>query len=268
MYKFYFILQLAAITFTFSQCNQPVAPKHAAERKRIEPKSIGYHIEDAKEWLKTHATDSVLQRIVFAVNRVDMKHLPLLDTIIVPNDGSGDIEYYMPFPLNVPDIKTVQKILFFSYSTQSFAAYEMGELVHTGPVSMGREKDITPSGLYYTNWKAEKTTSTFNDEWELKWNFNIENKLGIGFHQYDLPGYPASHSCLRLLEKDAMYLYNWADQWILDEKNKDSIRTKGTPVIIFGSYPFGSAKPWLQLLNDPHSLDISPATLGREWGRF
>jgi hypothetical protein len=31
---------------------------------------------------------------------------------------------------------------------------------------------------------------------DLRWNFNIENKLGVGWHS--LPGYPASHSCLRL----------------------------------------------------------------------
>jgi hypothetical protein len=33
---------------------------------------------------------------------------------------------------------------------------------------------------FFTNWKAEETTSTFN-EWDLKWNFNIENKEGVGF---------------------------------------------------------------------------------------
>jgi hypothetical protein len=29
------------------------------------------------------------------------------------------------------------------------------------------------------DWKAEETTSTFDDEWDLRWNFNIENKLGV-----------------------------------------------------------------------------------------
>ena len=84
--------------------------------------------------------------------------------------------------------------------------------------------------MYFTNWKAEQTTSTFNDEWDLKWNFNIENKEGIGFHQYALPGYPASHSCLRLKEADAKYLYTFADQWEL--KGTDDIKAKGTPVIV------------------------------------
>jgi hypothetical protein len=66
---------------------------------------------------------------------------------------------------------------------------------------MGREKIKLQLVCFFTNWKAEETTSTFNDE-GLKWNFNIANKLGVGFHQYSLPGYP-SHSCLRLQERDA-----------------------------------------------------------------
>ncbi len=91
-------------------------------------------------------------------------------------------------------MKNIDKIIFFSYPTQVFATYENGDLVYTGPTNMGRKKDPTPTGLFYSNWKAEETTSTFNDEWDLKWNFNIENKLGVGWHQYSLPGYPASHS--------------------------------------------------------------------------
>jgi hypothetical protein len=83
--------------------------------------------------------------------------------------------------------------------------------------------------------------------------------LGVGWHQYELPGYPASHSCLRLREKDARYLYEWADQWILDDK--ESIRVKGTPVIVFGSYNFEAPKPWLQLTTNPHALDISEAEI-------
>ena len=170
------------------------------------------------------------------------------------------------FPLAFHIFKDIKKIIFFSYPTQSFGAYEWGELAYTGQTNMGRKTDPTPTGVYYTNWKAEKTTSTFNDEWDLRWNFNIENKLGIGFHQYELPGYPASHSCLRLTEKDALYLYNWADQWIL--AGKDSIKAKGTPVIVFGSYDFKAAKPWLQLVKDPHALDITVANIQQQASPF
>ncbi|MBS7255919.1 L,D-transpeptidase [Flavobacterium branchiicola] len=227
-------------------------PKKVIEYKK--PKSVSYKIEKTKEWLKTNEADSSKMDIVYALNRTDKANFKKLDSVVIPADFSGDLVYYLPFPLHVSALEEVSKIIIFSYPTQTFAAYENGELVYTGPTNMGRKKDPTPTGLFFTNWKAEKTTSTFNDEWDLKWNFNIENKLGVGFHQYDLPGYPASHSCLRLQEKDAKYLYTFADEWIL--KDKENVKVKGTPVVVFGSYNFNSSKPWLQLAKDPKSLNI------------
>ncbi|HEY6144071.1 MAG TPA: L,D-transpeptidase [Flavobacterium sp.] len=220
---------------------------------RIAPKNVSYTFVNTKEWLKANDSEEKLA-IVLAVNRTDKAFFTKMDSVIVPTDLSGDLAYYLPFPLQVASLQDVDKIILFSYPTQTFATYENGILIHTGPTNMGRAKDPTPTGLFFTNWKAEETTSTFDDEWKLLWNFNIENKKGVGFHQYDLPGYPASHSCLRLQEKDAKYLYEWADQWVLaDEEN---VKFKGTPVIVFGSYNFDAPKPWLQLLKNPKALTI------------
>ena len=221
---------------------------------RKAPKAVTYTLENTKEWLKTNK-DSANLEIAFAVNRTDKAFFTKMDSVIIPTDRSGDIAFYLPFPNEVPYLADVDKVLFFSYPTQTFAAYENGILIYTGPTNMGRKKDPTPTGLFFTNWKAEETISTFDDEWKLLWNFNIENKKGVGFHQYNLPGYPASHSCLRLQEKDAKYLYEWADQWVL--VNDENVKFKGTPVLVFGSYPFGSSKPWLQLVKDPNALTIS-----------
>jgi lipoprotein-anchoring transpeptidase ErfK/SrfK len=256
--KTFIFLPAILVLLLLSNCNSP-AKKSAKDKKavivRIKPaKEILYHFESGKQWSKAHKADNSFQRIARATNRADFEILKTMDSIIVPNDSTADLAFFLPFPISVPFLTTVDKIIFFSYATQSFAAYENGELVYTGATSMGRKNDQTPTGLFYTNWKAEKTTSTFNDEWDLRWNFNIENKLGVGFHQYALPGYPASHSCLRLQEADAKDLYAWADQWIL---KKDTVEIKGTPVLVFGSYKFDQPKPWLQLIQNPHALDIS-----------
>lgn len=230
--------------------------KKAPVRKA--PKAVSYTLESPKEWLKTNK-DSANLEIALAVNRTDKQFFTKMDSVIIPTDMSGDIAFYLPFPVEVPYLENVDKILFFSYPTQTFAAYENGILIYTGPTNMGRKKDQTPTGLFFTNWKAEETISTFDDEWKLLWNFNIENKKGVGFHQYELPGYPASHSCLRLHEKDAKYLYEWADQWVLvDDEN---VKFKGTPVVVFGSYPFGEPKPWLQLVKNPKALTISESEI-------
>lgn len=258
----------------FFSCQQPQAPsdqntlsqtqqqldsipnEFEISQEAKEPKTIAYEIENnTKQWLLNHKTDSLQQVIAFAVNRTDQSNFSRMDSAIVPTDLSYDLVYYLPFPLKVNYLKDINKIIYFSYPTQTFAAYEKGILIHTGPTNMGREKHLTPTGLFYTNWKAKVTTSTINDNWILNWNFNILNKEGIGWHQYSLPGYPVSHSCLRLQKKDAQYLYNWADQWVLADQY--TILVKGTPVIIFGNYDFSSPKPWLQLISKPHSIDIT-----------
>ncbi len=251
MQKTIFIL---TILIVLGSCKQQETIESKKTIVRKAPKSISFHFENTKQWL-TKDTDNREVQIVLAENRTDKTNLAKMDSIIIPGDLTGDLVFYLPFPLEVPYLESINKIIFFSYPTQSFAAYENGQLIYAGPTNMGRKKDPTPTGLFFTNWKAEKTTSTFNDEWDLRWNFNIANKLGVGWHQYELPGYPASHSCLRLQEKDAKYLYSWADQWIL--KNDETVLVKGTPVIVFGKYNFDAPKPWLQLVQNPKALDIS-----------
>lgn len=266
MKKLLILLNVIVIALFFS-CNQNEkakakvieAPTVKVPIVRVQPKSVTYLMENTKEWLLANKNDSIKKRIAYAINRTDKENFAKMDSVIVPVDMDGDLAYYLPFPMNVPYLKDIDKIIYFSYPTQTFATYENGELTYTGPTNMGRKKDQTPTGLFNTNWKAEETKSTFNDEWELKWNFNVENLLGVAWHQYSLPGYPASHSCMRLQEKDARFLYDWADQWIVT--GKDKVTVKGTPVIIFGSYDFDAPKPWLQLVENPKALDITEAEM-------
>ena len=242
--------------------NETTTQTKPAKKVEIEKRvAVSYQILNSKDSIKNYLktiSDTDLT-LVANLNRADKNLLISFDSIIIPIDNKQKLQQYFPFPFYADFLKDVKKIIFFSYPTQVFAAYENGLLVYTGPTSMGRKADITPTGLFYTNWKAEETTSTFNDEWNLKWNFNIENKLGVGFHQYAMPGYPASHSCLRLTEKDAKYLYEWADQWKIE--GTDSILAHGTPVVVFGSYPFGSSKPWLALAKNPNALNITEVNL-------
>lgn len=255
-----FLLILALlISCKKNETNKTSETKYHKKIEYKKPKSVGFHFEKTKQWLEANKIDSTKLAIAYAINRTDKANFAKMDSVVVPADFSGDLPSYLPFPFHVSNLKDVSKILIFSYPTQTFAAYEYGELVYTGPTNMGRKKDKTPTGLFFTNWKAEKTTSTFNDEWDLKWNFNIENKLGVGFHEYELPGYPASHSCLRLLEKDAKYLYRWADEWIL--KDNENVKVKGTPVLVFGSYNFDASKPWYELVTNPEALNISESEI-------
>jgi lipoprotein-anchoring transpeptidase ErfK/SrfK len=201
--------------------------------------------------------------IILALNRVDRKNLKRKDSLVVPDTIVTNWKYYSPLPLKVEEAFQIPKLIVVSQKVQAFAAYQLGNLILWGPTSTGKEETPTPNGLFHTNWKAEETTSTFDDEWTLKWNFNLDNFEGVALHQYEMPGYPASHSCVRLYEKDAEWIYNWADQWIVTA-DEESILAYGTPVIIFDEYDFDSSKPWRELVNDPESAKVTLSELEDE----
>lgn len=250
---------VAKVDSTLKKTVEKIAPPKEQNLKPV----ITYHWVKKKEWQSQKDSFAGAQHldILSAINRVDKLHLKWLDSILVPSDYTKELKDYLPFPDNVEVLKNVNKIIIFSYPTQAFAAYENGKIVLAGPTNMGKKSTPTPQGLFFTNWKAKKTVSTSNDEWVLKWNFNVSNKGGVGFHEYSLPGYPASHSCMRLWSSNAQFLYSWADQWIL--KDNQQLLASGTPVIIFGKYPFGKPRPWHQLAQDPNALTISIDSLNR-----
>jgi len=166
------------------------------------------------------------------------------------------MKIFNSFPENVSIAKDIPKLMLISQRVQSFAVYEYGQLIRSGAVSTGKQSTPTASKIYFTNWKGKEVKSSFDDEWILKWNFNLDNHEGIGMHQYEMPGYPASHSCIRMFEADAMWIYDWADQWILSP-NQQNIVAHGTPVIIFGDYRYDKKAPWKDLPKNESAIKIS-----------
>lgn len=200
--------------------------------------------------------DTLGTKIILALNRVDKAHIGLLDSIVVPDTIFQNKLLYSPFPSRLSLLDSVKKILLIDQRIQAFAAYEFGNLVNWGPTSTGRRSTPTPNGLFHTNWKAKETISTDNEDWILLWYFNLENFRGISIHQFDLPGYPASHACARMLEEDARWIYYWAEQWIVT-RDEEFVIAYGTPVIIYGKYDYKSVKPWLLLPTEPEKARVS-----------
>jgi lipoprotein-anchoring transpeptidase ErfK/SrfK len=190
---------------------------------------------------------------VLSLNRIDVRHLQNNQVIVIP-DSFEDPFATSSFPKSIPEIESVPKMMFVAQKEQEFAAYEYGVLIRFGGISTGKKSTPTSSKLYYTNWKGKEVISTSNDEWILKWNFNIANQDGIGIHEYELPGYPASHSCIRFAATDAKWFYDWADQWILSEDDK--LLASGTPTLVFGSYGYGKTPPWKNLVQDPNATKV------------
>jgi len=176
------------------------------------------------------------------LNRADAKHLARLNRLVVPSEWRPEIEH-SPFPATYAAAGATPKLLVVDQSSQVFAAYEHGTLVRWGPTSTGRQAKPTPTGVYHLNWRARTRTSTLSGEWRLNWYFNFHNQRGLAFHEFDLPGLPASHACVRLLARDAMWIYNWGQSWTLDPKGQ--LVEAGTPIMILGEYNFAAPPPWL-----------------------
>jgi len=192
---------------------------------------------------------------VLSFNRLDENHIRKDTTITIPPIFTA-WNALSPFPHDLPVAYDIPKLLLVSQRIQAAAAYENGTLVRWMVTSTGKKDTPTPSKLYFTNWKGKLVQSTLEGNYMLPWAFNLESMEGIALHQFDLPGYPASHACIRLLEADAMWIYDWAKQWILDASGQVEI-AKGTPVIVFGEYAYGKTAPWKKLAKDPKATTLT-----------
>ena len=235
--------------------------KAARQEQTIEPEekiavtyTIDTLIDQAEiDAFKASYTDGQ-QKVILQLNRYGAGRFKNGMVLSIPDTVLSSFADYTTFPKELPNTDTIPKLILVSLRIQSFAIYEAGRLIRTGPVSSGKKAAPTPPGRYFTNWKAKVKTSTIDDQWIMPWYFNIQNKEGIAFHQYELPGYAASHACIRMEEEDAKWLYSWADQWELD---KYTVVKNGTPVIIFGHYDFEGTQPWRLLPENPNILELT-----------
>ncbi|MDA1314252.1 MAG: L,D-transpeptidase [Acidobacteria bacterium] len=179
------------------------------------------------------------------LNRADADKLPGMGVIVVPDRWDFRELDYTPMPRESSWARAHRKAVIVHQQGQVFGAYENGKLVRWGPVSSGGKRRPTPSGYFHLNWKSKGRHSTVNRSWFLPWAFNFINQDGISFHRFELPGYPASHGCVRLLECDAKWLYTWGDQWQLGPRGW-TVETPGTAVWIVGAYDYNGDRPWLQ----------------------
>lgn len=218
------------------------ARSEAGIADQTDPQPVQYRVEGGplRELAARFAPPQLA--ILEKLNRADLKHLPRLDRILVPSEWRAELEH-SPFPAAYDAAAAIPKVLIVDQVSQAFAAYEHGRLVYWGPTSTGRQAKPTPSGRYDLNWKARSRISTLSGEWRLNWYFNFHNRRGLAFHEFDLPGVPASHACVRLLARDAMWIYQWGESWALDAAGQ--LARSGTPVVIMGQYAFGAEKPWL-----------------------
>ena len=233
---------LATLVFTIISCKEEVpvppptpkpAPAPAPKPEARKPDTLRFDVVAMKGFSSLKELDAKLgpekMFMLLKVNRLDRAHIRDNDTLVVPTAFD---ERLSPYPASLEVAREIPKLLIISRRAQVFAAYDSGRLIRWGPTSTGKKKTPTPDGLYAANWKKDTAISTVDPSWILPWCVNIHNLEGISLHQFDLPGYPASHSCIRLLVEDARWIFDWVYTWRLT-KDAREIRAHGTPVIIF-----------------------------------
>lgn len=131
---------------------------------------------------------------------------------------------------------------------------EDGDIVYESPICSGRSSHPTPAGMFkVTEKNADHRSSLYGKVVDAKgrvvkadadvdtpvppggkfvkapMRYFLRFNGAIGMHAGILPGYPASHGCVRLPEHHASYFYDEAEV--------------GTPVRVYGKAPYGSSAP-------------------------
>lgn len=280
-YPVIILLCIGVLTFTACESNQSESKKEAVpeiNRQSPEKEKEVKEIEEKKEprMLVTYHLDSITnaaavdsfqnrfskeeQKFIFAINRVDPRRLDAGDRLVIPDTLTSNFLDYAPFPEELELLDSIPKTVLISRRVQAFAIYEEGMLKRWGPVSSGKESTQTPAGLNYGNYKSKNKVSTVNQDWLMPYYFNFMNFEGVGTHEYSMPGYPASHACVRLRKEDAVFIYDWAEQWNLDDSGQEVLKN-GTPFMVIGDYDFDADVPWLELAKAPKSNFLNDAEM-------
>lgn len=96
-------------------------------------------------------------------------------------------------------------------ATQKFVYWEKDTPVLSGPVSTGRRGYSTPTGRFRVLSKQRHKLSnrySGSNGRPASMPYSIQFVGHYFIHQGSLPGYPASHGCVRLRKRDARFLFS------------------------------------------------------------
>lgn len=204
--------------------------KYYSSQLCINPNYKCVKVKRGDRWEKLFP-DPKQRDLVRKLNRTNKELQPGI-TIAIPDNLNGDsnLMEFAPFERRIAPLDT--NTILIDLSDQAFAAYDVyGILIHWGPVSSARGycPDVnrgchTPTGSYYIFAKGSKycVSSKYPiPRGGAPMPFCMFFRGGFALHgSYDLPGYNASHGCIRMLYDDA--------EWL----NKDFTNGTKTKVIV------------------------------------
>ena len=171
-----------------------------------------------------------IRTFVYSIPSLKKKPIPAQDRIALINgmhyllvvNGSGNIStdknrIFVPLdfliepkilPEFLPEAAKHEKYILIDRRQQYLGLYEWGNLQHCFPISSGTHNS-TPLRKFVVIRMDEVHYSKLFDEAPMDHALNIFGDYFI--HEGIVPGYPASHGCIRIFPLDARFLfYNWA----------------------------------------------------------
>ncbi|EKD54440.1 MAG: enhanced entry protein EnhA [uncultured bacterium] len=180
------------------------------------------HVRRSQSWKSLWPNDQD-RDLVMRINRLNISLYPGL-LIAVPNHLAGqDAIDFAPFPKSITPPK--EKVIIVDPNVLAFGAYNAaGRLVYWGPISAGSNycRDLgtvchTHSGTFRVFTLGEK--SCYSHKFPLPrggapmpYCMYFNHGQALHGEPNGLPGYNASHGCVRLLVEDAAWLrFNFVD---------------------------------------------------------
>lgn len=173
-----------------------------------------YQVKRSETWVKLFP-DEKERDLVMRINRMNTRLYPGL-TIAVPNSDDSNIMDYSPLPARID--APGNQLIYVSLDKEAFGAYNSaGNLVYWGPVSGARGycPDIhrgchTPLGHFPILWKEGPGCISSKypvGEGGSPMPYCMHFHGGYALHgSYEVPGYNASHGCVRMFVDDARWL--------------------------------------------------------------
>ncbi len=188
--------------------------------------------------LKEIAKYKMMLEAIYRVNRFDEKYFWDKRFLKIPKDFEKGLRW-SPLPVYYELVKNSEKYVLISVKDQFVGCYEYGVLKKSFPISSGTSKNPTPIGKFKVLEKhKDHKSDVYKDSrgrpikmpWAIKFHIGFYDGIWIAtwMRAGDLPGYPASHGCVRLFYDDAKSLFLW--MFPGDEEGKWEDVKNGAPV--------------------------------------
>jgi hypothetical protein len=139
-------------------------------------------------------------------------------------------------------------------ATQRVVAYRNGVPIAVSTISTGREGHRTPTGVFTILQKAKWHRSSKYSNAPMPFMQRL-TWYGIALHAGNLPGYPASHGCIRLPSEFARLLFDET------ELGMTVIVTNQAPALRIGANPLSPATPAGQAIWRPELSPSGPVSI-------